>query len=131
EQVTNETRAMLSQVAQYFTEQLKEMRSEMRREIEAMREELRRSILGLPQETADSAAQMRRVIVDQIEALAELNRIVARHGRSLDAAEPALRRMETVEAGGRRNGGRDEALLANGGPRGESARARPDITGMS
>ena len=43
------------------------------------RSELRRGILELPQETADSASQMRRVIVDQIEALAELNRIVARH----------------------------------------------------
>src|SRR5262249_56535214 len=46
------------------------------REIEAMRDELRKSILGLPHETAEGAAQMRRVIVDQIEALAELNRIV-------------------------------------------------------
>src|SRR5262245_29423490 len=88
EQVTKETRAMLSQVAQHFTEQVKEMRSEMRREIEAMRDELRKSILGLPHETAEGAAQMRRVIVDQIEALAELNRIVARHGRNLDIVEP-------------------------------------------
>jgi hypothetical protein len=88
EQVTKETRAMLSQVAQHFTEQLKEMRSEMRREIEATRDELRKSILGLPQETAESAAQMRRVLVDQIEALAELNRIVARHGPHLDIVEP-------------------------------------------
>src|SRR5262245_9304640 len=88
EQVTNETRAMLSQVAQHFTEQLKEIRSEMRREIEAMRDELRKSILGLPQETAEGAAQMRRVIIDQIEALSELNRIVARHGRNLDIVEP-------------------------------------------
>jgi hypothetical protein len=48
----------------------------------------------LPQETAESAAQMRRVIVDQIEALAELNRIVARHGRNLDAIEPARRQRE-------------------------------------
>src|SRR5262249_28925797 len=59
-----------------------------RREIEAMRDELRKSILGLPHETAEGAAQMRRVIVDQIEALAELNRIVARHGRNLDIVEP-------------------------------------------
>jgi hypothetical protein len=88
EQVTKETRTMLSQVAQHFTEQLKEMRSEMRREIEATRDELRNSVLGLPQETAEGAAQMRRVIIDQIEALAELNRIVARHGRNLDIAEP-------------------------------------------
>ncbi len=38
--------------------------------------------------TAESAAQMRRVIVDQIEALAELNRIVACHGREIEVSEP-------------------------------------------
>ena len=65
--------------------------------------ELRKGILELPQETAESAAQMRRVIVDQIEALAELNRIVARHGRGLDTVEPAApRRVETTEVDGRR-----------------------------
>ena len=64
------------------------MARDMQRELETTRAELRRGILELPQETAESAAQMRRVIVDQIEALAELNRIVARHGRSLDTAEP-------------------------------------------
>jgi ubiquinone/menaquinone biosynthesis C-methylase UbiE len=32
---------------------------------------------------------MRRVIVDQMEALAELNRIVARHGRSMDTVSTA------------------------------------------
>ncbi len=41
---------------------------------------------------------MRRVIVDQIEALAELNRIVARHGRALDAVEPAPIRREAEPA---------------------------------
>jgi hypothetical protein len=51
-------------------------------------------VFELPQETAENAAQMRRVIVDQIEALAELNRIVARHGRNLDAIEPTRRTRE-------------------------------------
>jgi hypothetical protein len=46
---------------------------------------------------------MRRVIVEQIDALAELNRIVARHSR--DAVEPA-RRAEPVAASG---GARAEA----------------------
>jgi hypothetical protein len=69
----------------------------MKRELEATREELRKGILELPRETADSATQMRRVLVDQIEALAELNRIVARHGRSLEQSEPAARRMTRVE----------------------------------
>jgi hypothetical protein len=64
----------------------------MHRELEATRNELRRGVLEMPQEAAESTAQMRKVIVDQIEALAELNRIVAHHGRGLDvvsAARPA------------------------------------------
>src|SRR5712691_6928009 len=88
---------MLTQAAERFAdvvEGLKRMSSEMQRELETTRAELRRGIFELPQETAESAAQMRRVIVDQIEALAELNRIVARHGRSLDAVEPMRRREE-------------------------------------
>jgi len=97
EQVAKETRAMLLQTAQNFSEQLKEMRSEMRREIEATRAELRQNIFELPQETAESAAQMRRVLVDQIEALAELNRIVARHGRNLDIVEPRIVEPRIVE----------------------------------
>jgi hypothetical protein len=51
---------------------------------------------------------MRRVLVEQIEALAELNRIVARHGRGLDAAEPSRRSL------------RDEAAVA-AASRGEAA----------
>ena len=63
---------------------MKQMAAEMHRELEATRNELRRGVLEMPQEAADSTAQMRKVIVDQIEALAELNRIVAHHGRGLD-----------------------------------------------
>src|SRR5207253_9650211 len=69
-------------------------------EMESTRTELRRGILELPAETAESAAQMRRVIVEQIDALAELNRIVARHGR--DAPEQTRRSEPMVaSAGGR------------------------------
>ena len=96
------------------------MTAEMQRELDATRTELRKGILELPQETADSAAQMRRVIVDQIEALAELNRIVARHGRNLDAVEPAPRRIEaSAEAGARRT-------VARGSPCARTAGARPE-----
>src|SRR5712691_5438790 len=119
---------MLTQAAERFSdmvEGLKRMSSEMQRELEATRAELRKGILELPQETAESAAQMRRVIVDQIEALAELNRIVARHGRGLDAAEPTARRVEAIEAGGARRGpSREETMLANGGPRPEPPASR-------
>ena len=77
---------------------MKQMAAEMQRELEATRAELRRGILELPQETAESAAQMRRVLVDQIEALAELNRIVARHGRNLDAVEPVAAAPQREES---------------------------------
>jgi Sec-independent protein translocase protein TatA len=142
---------MLSQAASRFAdvlEGLKRMTSDMQQELEATRSELRKGILELPQETADTAAQMRRVIVDQIEALAELNRIVARHGRGIDVVEPAARRVEAVEAGpprrpmpremareapreAARELPREEPPLTNGGPRPEPARPRADITGMT
>ncbi len=109
EDARTDTNALFRQATERFTEVIhgmKHMAGEMQRELEATRGELRRGILELPQETAESAAQMRRVIVDQIEALAELNRIVARHGRGLDTAEPA-----------RRSGGREESVLAGAGGR--------------
>ena len=83
-----ETVQGMKQMAAEMQRELETTRLEMHRELEATRDELRRGMFELPQETAESAAQMRRVIVDQIEALAELNRIVARHGRNLDAVEP-------------------------------------------
>jgi len=91
---SGETNAIFRDAAERFAEVvngMKQMAAEMQQELEATRSELHRGIFELPQETAESAAQMRRVIVDQIEALAELNRIVARHGRSLDAVEPLRR----------------------------------------
>src|SRR5207247_1065021 len=71
----------------------------------------RGGVLEMPQEAAESTAQMRKVIVDQIEALAELNRIVAHHGRGLD-----------VVSEGRSNSHREEepmlvAASGRGAPR--------------
>ena len=86
-QTTDEADAMFKQSAERFSGlvgSMKQMAAEMHRELEATRNELRRGVLEMPQEAAESTAQMRKVIVDQIEALAELNRIVAQHGRGLD-----------------------------------------------
>jgi hypothetical protein len=111
EQSAGDTTALFRDAGQRFAEtvqDMKQMAAEMQRELEATRTELRRGVFELPQETAESAAQMRRVIVDQIEALAELNRIVARHGRNLDAVEPVqqprrLREEPTLAVIGGRN----------------------------
>jgi hypothetical protein len=134
QQSVGDAHEMFTEAADRFAEVvegLKRMAGDMQRELDATRTELRKGILELPQETAESAAQMRRVIVDQIEALAELNRIVARHGRGLDTVDPAARRVETVEVNGRR--GMQESLLTNGIPRAEPAPrpSRGEITGMS
>ena len=111
DQTAGDASAMFRETTERFTQTLqgmKQMAGEMQRELETTRAELRRGILELPQETADSAAQMRRVIVDQIEALAELNRIVARHGRASDVAEP-IRRAQREEPLSAQAGGRPEA----------------------
>ena len=71
DQAATQVHAMFHQSADRFTEimqGMKQMAAEMQQELETTRAELRRGIFELPQETADSAAQMRRVIVDQIEA---------------------------------------------------------------
>jgi hypothetical protein len=111
EQATGETSSLFRQTSERFIEivrQMKEMSAAMQREMESTRTELRRGILELPAETAESAAQMRRVIVEQIDALAELNRIVARHGR--DAPEQPRR---------------SEPMVANAGGRIERSEMRP------
>jgi hypothetical protein len=100
----SEAQELFAQTTDRFQETLtgmRQMAAEMQHELEITRNELRRGILELPQETADSAAQMRRVIVDQIEALAELNRIVARHSRGADASESVRRTPEPAYAGTR------------------------------
>ena len=113
---------MLAEAKERFNDivsSVKQMATDMQRELDTTRSELRRGILELPQETAESAAQMRRVIVDQIEALAELNRIVARHGRGMDAqsAEPARRAQP------------EESVVVSMGGRVPRPVARGDITG--
>ena len=87
----------------------------MQHELEATRNELRRGVLEMPQEAAESTAQMRKVIVDQIEALAELNRIVAHHGRGLDVVAAAGRASVQRE---------EEPMLATAGGRSERSASR-------
>ena len=87
----------MRQMASEMQNELGAAREQMQLELEATRVELRRGVLDMPQEAAESTAQMRKVIVDQIEALAELNRIVARHGRGLDVATTTSRASQREE----------------------------------
>jgi hypothetical protein len=130
QQSTDEADAMFKQSADKFATivgSMKQMAAEMHRELEATRNELRRGVLEMPQEAADSTAQMRKVIVDQIEALAELNRIVAHHGRGLDVVTTsrAHREEEPLLAA---VGGRTDARPAT--PRASASNLPPPDLGM-
>jgi hypothetical protein len=98
-----------------MVQSMKQMAAEMHVELEATRNELRRGVLEMPQEAAENTAQMRKVIVDQIEALAELNRIVARHGHGLDVVSTGRASVQREE----------EPMLATAGGRSESRSAAP------
>jgi hypothetical protein len=126
QQSTQEADTMFKQSADKFSDlvtSMKQMTADMQNELESTRTELRRGVLEMPQEAAESTAQMRKVIVDQIEALAELNRIVAHHGRGLD-----------VVAASRANNAAQQrqeepilAAVAVGAPRSEARIAEPRI----
>lgn len=79
----------------------------MHNELEADPQRCAAAVLEMPQEAAENTAQMRKVIVDQIEALAELNRIVAHHGRGPDVVSGNPRRRAAPgrarDGGGRRS----------------------------
>src|ERR1700681_3199033 len=100
---------------------MKEMSASIQHELDATRTEMRRGILELPQEAAESTAQMRRVIVEQIDALAELNRIVAR-----PRPRPGCRRAGAPRCCPRRPraGGGERAPAAHGAGRRPPATAR-------
>jgi hypothetical protein len=111
QRATEEAGSMLKQSADKFAalvQGMKQMSAEMHTELEATRNDLRRGVLEMPQEAAESTAQMRKVIVDQIEALAELNRIVARHGHGFDV-------VSSGRAGAQRE---EEPMMAAAGGRG-------------
>ncbi|MCC8974970.1 negative regulator of septation ring formation, partial [Bradyrhizobium sp. Cham227] len=118
QQSNAETDAMFKESTEKFSAMvtaMKQMASEMQSELEATRNELRRGVLEMPQEAAENTAQMRKVIVDQIEALAELNRIVAHHGRGLDVVSTnraSVRHEEPVVAAA---GGRGDVRMRDNG----------------
>jgi hypothetical protein len=119
QQSNQEVDGMFKQSAERFAtmvQSMKQMAAEMQGELETTRNELRRGVLEMPQEAAENTAQMRKVIVDQIEALAELNRIVARHGHGLDVVTTGRSSVQREE---------EQPMLAAAGGRGESRSPAP------
>jgi len=71
----------------------------MQKEIEETREQLRRGVLDMPTEAREATAAMRRAVTEQIEAINELSKIVARYGGDATSlATAALAEAEPTEA---------------------------------
>jgi ABC-type transporter Mla subunit MlaD len=100
EQAMDEVNSMFRETNSRFTEaarELREVADEVQRSLDQTRQELKRGVFELPNETRESAQAMRRVVADQIKALAELNDIVARQGRMASIAEPPPREEPTPQ----------------------------------
>ncbi len=100
EETTGEIQALFSQAAERFNQVVREMKASaaaVQRDLESTGDEMRRGLSDLPKDTAATMAQLRRVVVEQIEALAELNRIVARHDRiTVEPMRPSVREKATA-----------------------------------
>ncbi len=82
---------VMSKTAERFRESVDEVRqmaAEVQRQLEATRRELKRGVFELPEETAEAATAMRRVVADQIKALKELTAVVTASGADFDVVEP-------------------------------------------
>jgi len=98
EAATSEVNTLFRDMNQRFTDaarELREVANEVQHSLDQTRQELKRGVFELPHETRESTAAMRRLVADQIKALAELNEIVNRYSRNIDNVGP--RRMALSE----------------------------------
>jgi septal ring factor EnvC (AmiA/AmiB activator) len=91
ESATTEVNTLFRDMNQRFADasrELREVANEVQHSLDQTRQELKRGVFELPHETRESTAAMRRLVADQIKALAELNEVVNRHARGIDHAGP-------------------------------------------
>ena len=82
---------VMTKTADRFRESVDEVRqmaAEVQRQLDGTRRELKRGVFELPEETAEAASAMRRVVADQIAALKELTAVVTASGADFDVVEP-------------------------------------------
>jgi hypothetical protein len=98
-EVSAEISKAIEDATSRFDDAVNAMRSAantMRAELEDTRAQMRKGILELPDETEKSAAEMRRVVTDQINALRDLSAIVEQSGKNMDTSKPVLAQPQRV-----------------------------------
>jgi len=89
---------VMTKTAERFRDSVNEVRqmaAEVQRQLDETRRELRRGVFELPEETAEAATAMRRVVADQIAALKELTAVVTASGADFDVSEPTPAKVAT------------------------------------
>ena len=92
DEVTSEIGAKLDRALAQFrgaTEDVRSTAEAVHEELDRTREDLKRGVAGLPRETQETTAEMRRVVTDQIKALNELASLVSRSHQGLDVSPAA------------------------------------------
>ena len=132
----NEVMTKTSERFRELVDEVRQMAAEVQRQLDETRRELRRGVFELPEETAEAASAMRRVVGDQIKALKELTAVVTASGGEFDLAEPTppAKTPARAETPTRRPEARraepdaEEAPVASSAPTPSAEPARPAVS---
>jgi hypothetical protein len=117
---------VMTKTAERFRESVDEVRqmaAEVQRQLEATRRELKRGVFELPEETAEAATAMRRVVADQIKALKELTAVVTASGADFDVVEPTPSAKPSPRAEAQRKGEAPRRAAPEGDDEGQAMTA--------
>ena len=115
---------MFREMLEHFTESARELRSvteQVQHTLAETRDELRDGLKDLPNETIETTQAMRRMVADQLKAIAQLSEVISWRTRVTEVAEPADRRAAPRS---RASGGRTMKFVAPG-PMRTTAPAKP------
>ena len=118
---------MFREMLEHFTESSRELRSvteQVQSTLAETRDELKDGLKDLPNETIETTQAMRRMVADQLKAIAQLSEVISWRTRVTDVAEPADRRAAREEPNEGPRPARDRAIV-NGNGNGDGTHAHP------
>jgi hypothetical protein len=91
---------MFREMIEHFTESSRELRSvteQVQHTLAETRDELKDGLRDLPNETIETTQAMRRMVADQLKAIAQLSEVISWRTRVTEVAEPSERRAAPRE----------------------------------
>jgi hypothetical protein len=109
---------MFREMLEHFTESSRELRSvteQVQNTLAETRDELKDGLKDLPNETFETTQAMRRMVADQLKAIAQLSEVISWRTRVTEVAEPADRRAAREEPSEDPRPARDRASVNGNG----------------